>query len=82
VIYSRGNEHRQGVAFILNKQPLNSIMVIWPKSERILLVKLKSSPFNLNIIVATADSDDETICNFYAELEEVSSSASRKISIL
>jgi len=74
VIYSGGDEHRRGVALIIDKLFSKSILAVWPKSERVLLTKLKSSPANINIIVAyapTSDSDENTIEYFYAELDEV-----------
>ena len=64
VIYSGGDQHHRGVALILNKQLSKSVLAVWPRSNRILLVKLKASPSNVNLIVAyapTAESDDGEI---------------------
>ena len=64
VIYSGGDQHHRGVALILNKQFSKSVLAVWPRSDRIFLVKLKASPSNVNLIVAyapTAESDDGEI---------------------
>jgi len=54
IIYSGGHEHQRGVALILDKRLSKSVLGYWPKSDRLLLVKLKASPFNINMIVAYA----------------------------
>ena len=49
-------------------------MWFWPQSDRTLLVRIKSSPSNINLIVAyslTAESSDDEIEKFYDDLEEV-----------
>jgi len=52
VIYSGGHEHQRGVALILDKRLSKSVSGCWPKSDRLLNVKLKASPFNINKTVA------------------------------
>ena len=64
--------HHQGVALILNKESSKSVIAVKPKSDRTLLVKLKSRPVNINLIVAyapTAESNDTDIDRFYADLD-------------
>jgi len=49
---------------MLNKRLSKSILGCWPKSDRLLIVKLKASPFNINMFVAyapTTDTDDRII---------------------
>ncbi|XP_042874362.1 craniofacial development protein 2-like [Penaeus japonicus] len=72
VLYSGGDQHHHEVVLILNKQFSKSAQAIWQQSDRILLVKLKTSPFNVNIVVAyspTADSNEDEIDMFYDDLE-------------
>lgn len=67
-------EHKYGVGLILDSYFSKAVLSFWPKSERILLVKLKASPFNVNIIVVyatTAEAEDIDIDNFYSSLDEV-----------
>ena len=64
VIYSGGREHQGGVALILNRRLSKSVLACWSKSDRLLLVKLKASHFNLNLIVAyvpTSNADEPMI---------------------
>jgi len=74
VLYSGGASHHRGVGLILNKNFSNSVISYWPKSDRIMFVKLKASPYNINIIVIyapTSDAEDEAIESFYDELDQV-----------
>jgi len=82
ITYSGEHEHQRGVALILDKRLSKSILGCWPKSDRMLLVKLKASPFNINMIVAyapTTDADEQTIEEFYDSL--YSNCKSQEISI-
>jgi len=74
LFYSGGDTHQHGVGLILNRDFSKSVLSFWPKSERLLQVKLKASPFNLNIIVVyapTAEAEEKDIDQFYCELNEV-----------
>ena len=86
IIYSGGHEHQRGVALILDKRLSKSILGCWPKSDRLLLVKLKASPFNINMTVAyapTTDADEQMIEEFYDSLDELYSNyRSQEINIL
>jgi len=64
VIYSERHGHQRGVALLLDARLSKSIFGCWPKSDRLLLVKLKASPFNVNMIVAyapTTEADEQMI---------------------
>jgi len=74
IFYSGGTQHQRGVGLILDKHFSRSVLSFWPKSDRTMLVKLKASPFNVNIIVVyapTAEAEEEDIDNFYDSLNEV-----------
>jgi len=76
IIQSGGHEHQRGVALILNKRLSKYILGYWPKSDRLLLVKLKASLFNINMIVAYAPTkyaDEQMIEEFYDSLDELHS---------
>lgn len=67
-------EHNYSVGLILDSHLSKAVLSFWPKSDRILLVKLKASPFNVNIIVVyapTAEAEDIDIENLYNFLDEV-----------
>ena len=86
IIYYGGHEHQRGVALILDKRLCKSILGCWFKSDRLLLVKLKSIPLNINMIVAyapTTDADEQKIEEFYDSLDELYSNCkSQEINIL
>jgi len=72
--YFGGSKYQRGVALVLNYHFAKSVLSFWPKNENMLLVKLKSSPSNLNVIVSyasTADADEEEINEFYKSLDDV-----------
>jgi len=74
IIYSGGHEHQRRVALILNKRLSKSILGCWPTSNRLLLVKLKGSPFSINMIAAyapTTDADEQMIEEFYDSQDEL-----------
>ena len=73
MIYSGGDRHERGVGVMLDKEKSRSVMGWWALSDRVLLVKLKGSPFDLSIIqvyAPTSDSSEEEIHKFYDTLEE------------
>jgi len=77
VLFSGGEQHHRGVALVLDRNFASSVLSFWPYSDRLMLVKLKSSPFNVNVIVAyapTAAAEDHDISSFYASLQELHSS--------
>ena len=46
----------------------------WARSDRIILVKLKGTPFDLNIVqvyAPTCDASEEDVGRFYEEVSEV-----------
>ena len=48
------------------------LIACWPISDRIVMVKLPANPFNINMIplyAPTQDYDDETIEEFYKQIQ-------------
>lgn len=65
--------HRNGVAVILENRIAMSVRGFVPLSDRVILVQLENKSANVNIIqvyAATADKDNQTIEEFYEELDE------------
>ena len=74
IIYAGGCGHNNGVALIMDKTFTKSILSYLPKSDRLLLVKLKASPFNINLIVAyvpRAEADESVLEMFYEALDNL-----------
>ena len=71
MIYSGDIEHKHGVDFILNKKVANTVIGYWPISERVLMVKLYSRPFNINIIQGYAPTQDHSDAKIEALYEEI-----------
>jgi len=49
IVYSGGQEHRNGVRVIMNNIA-KALMGYWQVSDRIVMIKLQGKPFNINII--------------------------------
>ncbi|KAL0895144.1 hypothetical protein ABMA27_013595 [Loxostege sticticalis] len=74
VVYFSGNDisSSNGVGFLIPIYQNNCVMGYEPVSDRIISIKLKSSPMNLNIVqvyAPTSTASDEAIEKFYSELE-------------
>ena len=69
-IWYRGNDtkHEHGVAFIVKKELVKSVMNIKQISSRIILLRISASPMNLSVVqvyALTNSYDDETVEEFY-----------------
>ena len=74
VVYSGGEKHEFGVAIILDKETSKSFMTYWPISDRVLMIRLKGQPFDIDIIQAyapTSTASEEELEKFYEQLETV-----------
>ena len=72
MIYSGGEDHKNGVGIILRNEVAKSLIGYWPISDRVVMVKLQAKPFNINMIqvyAPTQDYDDETIEEFYEQIQ-------------
>ena len=69
MVYSgHQKEHKNGVGILLTKQVAKSMVGFYALTDRILILKIASKPFNLVIIqvyVPTSTSSDEDIEQFY-----------------
>ena len=73
-VYSGGNLRERGVGIFLSEDAAKSLKGYWAVSDRVILVKLQGSPFDINIIqvyAPTADSEEEEIENFYDSVDSV-----------
>lgn len=84
IVYYAGNvekNHLQGVGFILNKKLRSTIIGCLPHSDRVIMIKLRGSPFNVNLIqvyAPTSDKSEEVIEDFYAQIKEVLKNTKRR----
>ena len=73
-IYSGGDKRERGVGILLAEDAAKSLKGYWAVSDRIILVKLQGSPFDINIIqvyAPTADADEEAVEDFYDSIDSV-----------
>ena len=73
-LFFSGREDRRehGVGFLIHKDTVNAIMGCRPVSSRLIIIRLKASPFNITKAYApTTDYDDDDIEDFYDQLQEV-----------
>ena len=72
MIYSGGSKHENGVAILLDKETTKSLLGFCQISERVMIVKLKGNPFNINVIqvyAPTSLSSEAEIDQFYRDLD-------------
>ena len=82
-LYYVGNEskHINGVGFIVNKQITSTVMCFNAISDRIAIIRLQATPFNISIIqvyAPTTEHSDEEIEVFYNNLQNVIKTVSKK----
>ena len=86
IIYLGGCGHNNGVALLMDKTFTKSILSYLPKADRLLLVKLKANPFNINLIVAyapAAEADESVLEMFNKNLDDLYKNCkSQEINIL
>jgi len=73
MLYSGGEKHAKGVALIMTKNVGKSVLAFWTVSERVMIIKFKCQPVNINIIrvyAPTSDAPDEDIQLFYKDLKK------------
>ena len=79
----RDDKHEQGVGFLIYKNTVNCVMGCRPISSRLIIIRLRATPFNITIIQAyapTSDYDDDDVEDFYEQLQEAFTKLQRKIS--
>ena len=73
MLYSGGEQHAKGVALIMTKKVGKLVLDCWTVLERVIKVKLKCQPVNINIIqvyAPTSDAPDEDMQLFYEALNK------------
>ena len=73
-IYSGNDKHQFGVGIMMKKKVASCMIGYWPVSDRVIMMKLKGKPFNINIIqvyAPTTDHEEEEIEKFYDDIEDV-----------
>lgn len=74
ILYSGGKKTRNGVAVIMNNKARNTVMEWDNITDRIMCVKIKSTPVNMNMFITyapTADKESAVKEAFYEQLKEV-----------
>ena len=73
ILYTGGQEHRNGLGILMKKNIARSIMGYWPISNREIMIKLQGKPFNINILqtyAPTQDHNDKDIEKIYEEIQQ------------
>ena len=86
VYYSSSqNIRKNGVATILNKKLVNSVIGYYPKNDRMISIRLQGKPTNLTIIqiyAPTTEAEKSTIDDFYMDLQQILDDVPKKDAIL
>ena len=72
MIYSGGENHRNGVGIVMKNTVAKSMMGFWAISDRVIMMKLEAKPFNINVMQVyslTQDNGGEEIEMFYQEIQ-------------
>lgn len=77
ILYYSGTDnknHISGVGIMINKCFQRNVITFIPYNDRMMLLKLRAHPLNINLVqvyAPTSDSNDADIEKFYADLEEL-----------
>ena len=77
----RKYKHQQGVAFIVKKEIVKSVINVEHISSRIIYIRSAATPMNLSIIQVyspTADYEDDIIEEFYEQIEDTTARIPKK----
>ena len=70
-VYSGGVKHENGVGIMMKREVEKLMIVYWPISDRVMIMKLHGQPFNINVIQVHApnsDHPDSEIEEFYDQV--------------
>ena len=74
LFYSGKNDkHEYGVGFLVNKEIVNTVISCTPVSSRIILLRVKATPFNITIVqiyAPTSAHDEQETDQFYSKVQE------------
>ena len=71
MVYSGGENHRNGVGIVMKNSVEKSMMGFWSISDRVIMMKLEAKSFNISamqVYAPTQDHDDEEIEKFYQQI--------------
>ena len=82
-LYFSGKEdkHELGVGFLVHNDIVNTVIGCRTVSSRLIVIRLRASPFNITIIQAyapTSDYDDDAVEVFYDHLQEILDQSPKK----
>ena len=82
-LYFSGKEdkHEHGVGFLVHDDIVNTVKGCRTVSSRLIVIRLRASPFNITIIPAyapTSDNDDDAVEDFYDHLQEILNQSPKK----
>ena len=66
------DKHGHGVAFLVHKDIMNTVMECHPVSSRLITIRLRAVPFNITLVqvyAPTSDYNDNKIEEFYDQLQ-------------
>ena len=72
MIYSGGEKHRNEVGIVMKNSVTKSMMGFWAILDRVIMMKLETKQFNINVMqvyAPTQDHDGEKIKKFYQEIQ-------------
>ena len=72
LLYSGGAQHEKGVGFLITKTTRKSVIGCWTISDRVVMIKLKCKPVDINLIqvyAPTSGSSVEDLEEFYGILD-------------
>jgi len=75
------DKHEKGVAFVVHKNTIKSVLKCSPISSRIITIRIKAQPLNITIIqiyAPTSAYDDNEVELFYQDLEKTIKKVHRK----
>ena len=71
--FSGGDHHTNGTGLLLKKTVARSVIGFWPLSDRVMMIKIQATPFNINLIqtyMPTSEHQDEEVECIYEEIEK------------
>ena len=79
--YGEDSKHQYGVAFIVRKEVVSSIISCTPFSSRLITIQISARPHNITVIQVYApisDHKDEEVEQFYEQLNSIKAKTSKK----
>ena len=61
LLYSGGDKHEKGVSFLISKNTRKSVIGCWTISDRVIMIKLKCKPVDINVIQVYAPTSESSV---------------------